>query len=202
LTIKELKGKMKKKLPGRAAHLAFSPLRNYQMETTNFKKAAVALHLLIREKEMRLLLIKRTTYNGAHSRQIAFPGGKYDPGDLDLEDTARRESLEEVGMPMNQGEFIGELSEVLIPVSSFSVTPFVFVHKEYPQFVKEDREVQEVLDCNLNELDTFKFKTFQNVRARKGMIINGVPGIDYEGHFIWGATALILHEFNTILKMK
>ena len=106
-----------------------------------------------------------------------------------------------VANKINQGEFIGELSQVLIPVSSFSVTPFVFVHKEYPQFVKEDREVQEVLDCNLNELDTFKFKTFQNVRARKGMIINGVPGIDYEGHFIWGATALILHEFNTILKM-
>jgi len=191
---------MSKNLPGRAAHRAFSPLRNYKLDTTNFRKAAVALHLLIREKEMRLLLIKRSAYNGSHSRQIAFPGGKYDLGDLDLEYTARRESLEEVGIPMNQGEFIGELSQVLIPVSSFSVKPFVFVHREYPQFVKEDREVKEILNCNLNELDTFKFRTFQNVRARKGMILNGVPGIVYEGHFIWGATALILHEFNTILK--
>jgi 8-oxo-dGTP pyrophosphatase MutT (NUDIX family) len=200
LTTEELLEKMTKVLPGNRAHKSFSPLRNFKMDTSEFKKAAVALHLKIQHKKLHLILIKRTAYNGAHSQQIAFPGGKFEQKDKDLEYTARRESFEEIGIPTDTGLFIGKLSEVLIPVSSFRVTPFVFLHKTYPNLIKEQREVQEILICELKELDTFKLKTFENVEARKGLLLNNVPGLHFNEHFIWGATALILHEFNTLLK--
>ncbi len=170
------------------------------MDTSEFKNAAVALHLKIQHKKLHLILIKRTAYNGAHSQQIAFPGGKFEQNDKNLEHTARRESFEEIGIPMNTGSLIGKLSEVLIPVSSFRVTPFVFLHETYPSLIKEQREVQEILIGELKELDTFKLKTFENVEARKGFLLNNVPGLHFKEHFIWGATALMLHEFNTILR--
>ena len=200
MTTEELQEKMTKVLPGSRAHKSFSPLRNFKMDTSEFKKAAVALHLKIQHKKLHLILIKRTAYNGAHSQQIAFPGGKFEQKDKDLEYTARRESFEEIGIPTDTGLFIGKLSEVLIPVSSFRVTPYVFLHKTYPNLIKEQREVQEILICELKELDTFKLKTFENVEARKGLLLNNVPGLHFKEHFIWGATALILHEFNTLLK--
>lgn len=200
MTTEELLEKMTKVLPGNRAHKSFSPLRNFKMDTSEFKKAAVALHLKIQHKKLHLILIKRTAYDGAHSQQIAFPGGKFEQKDKDLEYTARRESFEEIGIPTGTGLFIGKLSEVLIPVSSFRVTPFVFLHKTYPDLIKEQREVQEILICELKELDTFKLKTFENVEARKGFLLNNVPGLHFKEHFIWGATALILHEFNTLLR--
>ena len=200
MTTEELLEKMTKVLPGNRAHKSFSPLRNFKMDTSEFEKAAVALHLKIQHKELHLILIKRTAYDGAHSQQIAFPGGKFEQKDKDLEYTARRESFEEIGIPTGTGLFIGKLSEVLIPVSSFRVTPFVFLHKTYPDLIKEQREVQEILICELKELDTFKLKTFENVEARKGFLLNNVPGLHFKEHFIWGATALILHEFNTLLR--
>jgi 8-oxo-dGTP pyrophosphatase MutT (NUDIX family) len=200
LTTEELLEKMTKVLPGNRAHKSFSPLRNFKMDTSEFKKAAVALHLKIQHKKLHLILIKRTAYNGAHSQQIAFPGGKFEQKDKDLEYTARRESFEEIGIPTDTGLFIGKLSEVLIPVSSFRVTPFVFLHETYPSLIKEQREVQEILIGELKELDTFKLKTYENVEARKGLFLKSVPGLHFKNHFIWGATALMLHEFNTLLR--
>ena len=170
------------------------------MDTSEFKIAAVALHLKIQHKKIYLILIKRTAYDGAHSQQIAFPGGKFEQKDKNLEYTARRESFEEIGIPMNTGLLIGKLSEVLIPVSSFRVTPFVFLHETYPILIKEQREVQEILIGELKELDTFKLKTFENVEVSKGSFLKKVPGLYFKNHFIWGATALMLHEFNTLLR--
>ena len=113
-----------------------------------------------------------------------------------------RESKEEVGIDIKKGTCIGQLSPVTIPVSYFRVTPFVFIHDEFPPLVKEAREVQEIICCRISDIDTFSKKTHQNVLAKPGITIKNVPGVSYKEHFIWGATALILHELNCLLKMS
>lgn len=101
---------------------------------------------------------------------------------------------------MNSGELIGELTEIYIPVSGFKVKPYVFFHYEFPEFKRNKREVNSILNCKLSEIDTQSKKSFKDIRVNETLILKDVPGIKYDKHFIWGATALILHEFNTAMK--
>ena len=197
---KELKDRLKKGLPGTSVHKEFSPLRSYDLNATKYRESAVAIHLVFHQNEIELILIKRSSYKGAHSQQIAFPGGKAESSDTNLEYTARRESQEEIGIPIINGICLGKLSPVLIPVSEFRVTPYIFAHKKYPQLKGDQREVDEIIRCHLSDIDTFTNKSYQNVEAKAGMILKNVPGISYKRHFIWGATALMIHELNCIIK--
>ena len=197
---KKLKERLTKELPGISVHKEFSPLRTYARDTSKYRESAVAIHLLFNQHDVELILIKRSSYNGAHSQQIAFPGGKAEISDLNLEFTARRESYEEIGLPIQNGKCIGNLSPVLIPVSEFRVTPYIFVHKIFPKLIRNQREVDEIIKCRLSDIDTRTKKTFQDVEAKAGLTLKKVPGIKLKGHFIWGATALIIHELNCIMK--
>ncbi|MEJ6506349.1 MAG: CoA pyrophosphatase [Crocinitomicaceae bacterium] len=202
LTEEELEQLLKNRLPGIEVHKAFSPMRNFAINKIEAREAAVAIHLRIIGEEVQIILIKRTKYEGAHSQQIAFPGGKKDKTDPDLQFTARRESQEELSIGTEQGICLGALTPIMIPASSFRVTPFVFVHKVFPSLKKEEREVQEIISCRMSDIDTFSKKTYQNVIAKPGLTIKNVPGVAYKRHFIWGATALILHELNCLLKIS
>ena len=150
--------------------------------------------------KIELILIKRSAYNGAHSQQIAFPGGKVELSDINHEYTARRESNEEIGVPIENGTCIGKLSPVLIPVSEFRVSPYVFVHKTFPELIRNQREVDEIIKCRLSDINTQTKKIYRDVEAKSGFILKNIPGINYKNHFIWGATALMIHELNCIIK--
>lgn len=200
LRSEELEEQLKQELPGTSVHKEFSPLRNYSMDASTYRESAVAIHLLFDENDTEIILIKRTSYNGAHSRQIAFPGGKAEEADVNLEYTARRESYEEIGIPIQNGKCIGKLSTVLIPVSKFRVTPYIFIHKIFPKLIGNQREVDKIIKCHLSDLNTQTQKKFQDIETKAGFILKNIPGISYKGHFIWGATALMLHELNCIIK--
>ncbi len=179
----------------------FAPYRNNEIpKEVDAKNAAVALHIKVFKSKIHIILIERSKYPGMHSQQIAFPGGKKDNNDLSLQHTARRESLEEIGIEISKGVLVGELSEVYIPVSKFKVKPFVFFHKEYPPLQRNHREVNSIFHCSLDEIDTFTKKSFKDIKINKELTLKKIPGIQYKEHFIWGATALILHEFNTAMK--
>ena len=196
----KLKERLKKELPGTSVHKEFSPLRKYHLDETKYRESAVAIHLKFDLNDIELILIKRSAYNGAHSQQIAFPGGKKEKSDMNLEFTARRESQEEIGMPIKNGIYLGKLSPVSIPVSQFKVTPHIFSHRAFPQLVRNEREVEEIIKCRLSDIDTQKYKSYQNIKIKSGVLLKNVPGINLDGHFIWGATALMIHELNCILK--
>ena len=92
----------------------------------NPRKAAVmALFYPDFEQVTHLLLILRKTYEGVHSNQIGFPGGKVEKGDADLLTTALRETHEEVGVAPAQINVLRALSEVYIPPSNFEVRPYM-----------------------------------------------------------------------------
>ena len=201
LTEEAIKFKLKHFTLGKKIWEEFAPLRNYkEVQKGKARLAAVGIHIENNRGDIRLILIERAEYNGKHSQQIAFPGGKMDSSDVNLEQTARRESFEEIGFGLSEGRLIGELSEVYIPVSSFRVKPFVFIHEKFPKIKRNQREVKQVMICDLDLIDTLSRKSYKNIKVNDHYILKDVPGILFKTHFIWGATVLMLHEFNTALK--
>ncbi len=204
--ILELQEKINNSLPGLDAHVAFYPLRfikHNAEDFLNFRKSAVAIHIYPSNEssnDFSILLIERSEYEGTHSKQIAFPGGKVDPEDESFEHTARRESFEEVKIPLNSGTLIGELTEVNIPVSKFNVKPFVFFHEKLPPLEKNIREVNEILSISITELIDEKNKKSSTIKVNNELTIPNIPCFVIQDKTIWGATALILNELKIICK--
>ena len=106
------------------------------------KKSAVLVLFYLKEGELFLALMQRPTYDGKHSGQISFPGGKHEKSDKNSVETALREANEEVGIISNDVEVVGQLSNVYIPVSQFIVTPVVGVINYLPNFKLDNHEVE------------------------------------------------------------
>jgi len=148
------------------------------------------------------VLILRTSDHGVHSGQVSFPGGKKEESDRSLEDTALRETEEEIGIKKNDVKVIGHLSELYIPTSGFLVQPFVGYLNKKPLFHPDKNEVQKLIEVPLflimddgivKETTILKSKT----RNQKSEI--RIPYFDIHGEVVWGATAMILSELKEIL---
>jgi len=193
---------LEKELPGDAAHAPYKRYRQ-QFEQSNAaqakRPAAVAIHLFPQNGYWHLILIERSTYNGQHSGQMAFPGGKPDPTDPHLEFTARRESFEEIGIPLHHGQHIKTLSNVWIPVSGFEVSPFIFLHEEAPLLQPDPREVQQIFCIAISELLKEESCIQQDIHIPGGVVLKDHPCFVLQEKIIWGATALILNEVRMML---
>ena len=147
----QLKNEFLQPLPGRAAQIDFAPPeRRSQINNMVFpetaRQSAVALILSgSADTSPELLLIKRTEYKGVHSGQIALPGGKKEPNDRSMLDTVLREVHDELGIALHPDHLLGALSPLHIPVSGYTVHPFVFALEQWPLFVREEKEVAEVI---------------------------------------------------------
>lgn len=196
------------KLPilGREAHLRMVP--NFRqkniLDTKKFydkaKRAAVMLLIFPDSKgEANLLLIHRTSYPGVHSNQIGCPGGKQEPGDKDLLDTALRETEEEVGVGADKITVLRALTEVYIPPSNFLMFPYLGIINTPTQFIPEPKEVQKIIPVGLKHLlndDLFYLETLNTSYAKN----IEVPAFKLNGYAVWGATAMVLHELKCLLK--
>jgi 8-oxo-dGTP pyrophosphatase MutT (NUDIX family) len=194
-----------KVLPGEEAHLELSPLGRQKSSealkgATSYRNSAVAVHILA-SNEPQILLTQRSSYQGAHSGQISFPGGKMEPSDPNPIFTARRESFEETGLPLESGLELGELTEVYIPVSKFLVKPFVFLHPTVDwNWKKDDREVDEIFFLPLEKLLDDNLRQSTHIDLGNGMLLKNIPCFNYENKIIWGATAIVLNEFKQLIK--
>lgn len=191
-------------LPGEDAHVAMSPIGRGRSsealkQARHVRESAVALVIYESAEGLASILIQRPTYKGAHSGQICLPGGKREKGERDLIQTAIRECVEETGLKANQLHHIGELTPVFIPVSGYHVFPYVFEYSGALEFVPDAREVDEILPFQLGQLlqrDTLQ-KT--DIHLHDERVLRDVPHFAIHGRVVWGATALILHEFKEIL---
>ncbi len=145
------------------------------------------------------VFIQRPTYEGVHSGQIAFPGGKKEEDDVDLVQTALREAWEEVGVRPEQVEVIRPLSELYIPPSNFLVTPVMGVCYERPNFVPQITEVEAILETDLKLLSDPSIAAVRKITIRDGMQLDS-PSFDLDGRIVWGATAMMISELNEVLK--
>lgn len=163
----------------------------------NPKAAAVLLLLFEKSDALHLLLTKRVSYPGVHSGQLSFPGGKVEPHDPHRIGTALRETEEEVGVPAQHVEVLGELTPIYIPPSNFLVDPVVGYLSKQLVFIPQATEVAEILEIPLQQL------LLPEARVQRSILIGSetreVPGFAWEEHFIWGATAMMLEEFLAVL---
>lgn len=202
--IDNLKKEIEKGLPGEHSHQRMlpvnRPLSSYALQkASSVRESAVAIIIYFENNTFKSILIQRPIYVGAHSGQISFPGGKKEVDDIHLEYTARRETFEEVGISIHQGELIGQLTSVFIPVSGFIIEPYLYFHTEKPQLLANEREVAEIIDFHLDDLIHESSFTSMSVEFETGLIHNDVPCFQLSAKNIWGATALILNELRDIL---
>jgi 8-oxo-dGTP pyrophosphatase MutT (NUDIX family) len=149
------------------------------------------------ENDCKFVLIQRNSYKGAHSSQISLPGGKHE-GDETLEETALRETFEEIGVEPTQIELVSPLSEVWVSPSKFLVTPFVGISTNPPKFEKDDFEVAEIIEVKLSEfLDDNCIRT--SIVSSSYVKNLKVPSFKLNNKIVWGATAMILSEFRDLL---
>lgn len=166
----------------------------------NAKLSAVMNLLFPIDGLLHIVLIRRTEDGKAHSGQVSFPGGRMDTTDPDLQYTAMRELEEEVGVTSSSIQLLGALSPLYIPVSNFHVYPFVGFSQQQPVFQLSEQEVSKLLIVSLNDLFHTSRKTKASVTSPADpnfkRIVNAYQLND--GSIIWGATAMILAELETI----
>lgn len=194
------------KLPGEESHYKLAPmlrlqeLENMNIEQKNPKKAAVmAVFYPGQQEETKFVLILRKTYQGVHSNQVGFPGGRVEPEDRDLAHTALRETEEEVGIPQHEVEVIKELTRLYIPPSNFWVHPFMGIMKKTPILIPQEEEVESVLEINLLDFLNDSSLTRETLSTSYATEIE-VPAFILGGHIVWGATAMMLSEMKDILE--
>lgn len=107
------------------AAIARWPARRTRLSLHDRLPAAVCVPLHEGARGLEIWAIKRVDALRHHAREIAFPGGKPDPGDIDLADTALRETEEELGIPRSQLRLLGRLGPMPTATSRFTLNPFV-----------------------------------------------------------------------------
>jgi 8-oxo-dGTP pyrophosphatase MutT (NUDIX family) len=191
-------------LPGVEAHDAILPEIARQRKQAlksdpNPKVSAVAATIFPKKGEATVLLIERQPYDGVHSNQVGFPGGKVEEGDRGLMDTALREMHEELGIDPELPKPVRPLSELYIPPSRFLVHPFVFTLDELPQLIEDEREVKTVIQLPIRHLLDDANIEIGKIKTSYGVAIK-TPYFVYDGFKIWGATAMMLSELRQLLK--
>jgi len=139
----------------------------------------------------------RASYDGAHSAQISFPGGKKELTDTDLKSTALRETKEEVGIPENDIYIVRELSKTYIPPSNFWVSPFLAICKKTPTFIL-NHEVEKSIEVAVSDLinDNSIISKKMSTSYMKNI---DVPCFKLNNYIVWGATAMILSEIKDLI---
>lgn len=153
------------------------------------RQAAVLCPVVDRGDGLRVILTRRADHLRQHAGQVAFPGGRKDPGDPSLRDAALREAHEEIGLAPDRVDVLGEI-DGHETVTGFSVTPFVALVD--PRFAPEPdpSEVAEVFEPPLAFLmnPANHRKDFRMVKGVK----RSFYAMPWEGRYIWGATARML----------
>ena len=149
--------------------------------------------------EIHTVLIQRPTYDGVHSGQVAFPGGKRDPADADLIATALREANEEVGVVATDLTVLNPLTPLYIPPSNFLVTPVVAIAHKRPIFTPNDREVEEILEINISRLQDDSLIGTKKITVAANVEVES-PYLDLDGRTVWGATAMMISELKEVLR--
>lgn len=190
---------LKEPLPGLDYQLRMAPDgRPVGNEGEINRDAAVALLIRKTGPGYEFLLIKRPEYDGVHSGQVSFPGGKNEADDPSLIHTAIRETKEEIGIRMDRSELLGRLTPLVIPVSGFKVQPYVFYQESALKTLIDPAEVARVIHAPLMSL--IKENAIKKVEINVRGYALLTPYYDIDNEIVWGATAMILSEFAEILR--
>lgn len=144
------------------------------------------------QDEPDLILTVRSSSMPTHAGEVAFPGGMRDKTDKDLLATALRESHEEVGLPKQAVEVLGQLSPVP-SLHGMKVTPFVGMVDPSAKLRPEPREIADIFKVPLSFFLDSKPQLSQEVEMFGKRFY--MPSYEFDGNRIWGLTAFMLLDF-------
>jgi len=168
-------------------------------EGTKVRDAAVLVPMVARDGRVNVLFTQRTPHLAAHPGQISFPGGRVEAADASREDTALRETEEEIGLARHRVQVLGMLPQYAIP-SGFRITPVVGWIAAPFETRPDPFEVADIFEIPLvHFLNPARYQRHQyhfNGRHRHYV------AIPYDGRYIWGATAGMLLSLARMLSVQ
>jgi 8-oxo-dGTP pyrophosphatase MutT (NUDIX family) len=171
-------------------HMSFIPAGAKASE------AAVLVPIVNRDGALQVLLTQRTSHLSAHAGQISFPGGRVEIEDASREDTALRETEEEVGLARTRITLVGRLPVYEIP-SGFRITPIVGWIEPPFDLTLDPFEVASVFEAPLEHfIDTTRYQRREYRFKGRHRHYMAIP---YQGRYIWGATAGMLYSLARVL---
>ena len=166
------------------------PAPRQSLHVEGYQKAAVLVPLCS-DRGLELLFTKRTETVETHKGHISFPGGVVDETDTEIVETALREAEEEVGLHRSCIEVLGMLDDMATP-TGFVITPVVGIICPSPQLTINHNEVAEVFQVPLS------FFVDERNGRKETRQVHGTDRevwfFEFEGHIIWGATAIIIRS--------
>lgn len=198
-----LSGELKKHLPSYVSHKKMMPAHittdvKQPYDKNKVKESAVLILFFVSDDNISTVIIKRPEYDGVHSGQIAFPGGKREKYDRTIIDTAIREAHEEVGIKPDDVKIIGTLSQIYVPPSMYIIHPIVSYCDNKPEFIADINEVSDISIISLSDLLNDKSKSVIPI-YKQGKYVFDAPAYIINGYEIWGATAMIISELIDII---
>jgi len=156
-----------------------------------FPLQASVLALFTREADPSLIFTLRSRHLNSHAGEVSFPGGKWEPGDKTLRDTALRETREEIGLPAEAITMLGACRPRATR-AGIMVTPFVGLIDSANDLIPCPAELEAVFQVPLSDFR-------RGIQIRTDVIPRGdrvyrVPAYQYLNYEIWGFTAALTCE--------
>ncbi|MHB9034259.1 MAG: NUDIX hydrolase [Anaerolineae bacterium] len=200
LDAKILQAALRGELPGLAAQskMGIDPgVRRRVPDLSGEPRSSAVLILIFSYNGQLWFPLTQRTYQVAqHKGQISLPGGQREKADANLWETALRETHEEIGIHKEKVIYTGALSSYYVAVSHYIINPFIGWIDNRPTYVTNE-EVDAVIEMPLAAL------LDPAVKSHAARLIDGqqvtVPCYRYQENEIWGATAMILSEFEAVL---
>ncbi len=166
-----------------------NPASRASIVREGLRPAAVLVPVVDRPDGATVLLTKRTEKLKSHPGQVAFPGGRVDPGDVSVEAAAMREADEEIGLKADHIEIVGRLSDYYSG-SGFRITPVLSVVRPGFTLTINPDEVDDAFEVPLHFLmDAANHQTDSRIWNNIERYFYTMP---YDGRHIWGVTAGII----------
>ncbi len=169
---------------------------NFDNKAQDAIPAAVLILLFEQDDDIHFVLTERTHTVEHHRGQISLPGGVQENGE-ELSFTAKRETHEEIGINPGEIDIIGKLSSLFVIASGFNIQPYIGIHNSVFEPNPAPNEVASVFWVPIEDLvnDENMKSEHRNIRGHDV----DVPYFHFNDHKVWGATAMILSEFKTVL---
>lgn len=189
MAVKNSKGEIEKKQK-------YEEWLNIKRKNT-LKKASVLIALFNHENEISFPVIKRPLHEKNHPGQIALPGGSQEQNET-LENTAKREAYEEMGINPDKTKIIGKLTPLPVPVSGYLIHPYVGILDKEPEWKICKEEVDDFFIVKVSELILSNNGYYETWNLKNKKL--DVPIFKVNNQTIWGATASVLSEFIELTK--
>lgn len=198
--IARVDGALRAGLPGSAAHAVLSPRPRRawpaRVDPAAVRDAAALLLLFPVADRAHTVLTVRAGTLGRHGGQVSLPGGVIEPGETP-ERAALREAHEEVGLATETVQVLGALTPLDIPVSGFRLHPVAATIGFRPRLTAADGEVARIVEVAVDDLlDGSRLLATERALEGEPRV---VPAFHVAGVEIWGATAMVLAEFLSLL---